>query len=50
MAFLLLLSGLEVPQPEITPAFESPSTFQPSTQAQARLFEVSSGIPLRTER
>jgi hypothetical protein len=47
-AFLLRMEGRAVMPPEIEPVFEQPQTMQPLTRAQARNFDVSSGMPLRT--
>lgn len=47
-AFLLRLAGHEVGRSEVRVVFELPETVQPLTKSQARQFDVSSGIPLRT--
>jgi len=46
--FMLKLSGVDVDPAAIAVEFEQPQTVQPLTRAQARNFDVSSGMPLRT--
>jgi hypothetical protein len=47
-AFMLKVAGVEGDQTQVKPVFERPQTVQPLTQSQARNFDVSSGVPLRT--
>jgi len=47
-AFLLRLSEVQVDPWAIEPVFDRPETQQPLTKAQARQFDVSSGVPLTT--
>lgn len=47
-AFMLKLTGQTVDPTAITPAFESPQTVQPRTQAEMRKLSVDAGVPLVT--
>ena len=47
-AFMLKVAGVEAQARALRPWFELPQTVQPLTRAQARTFDVSSGVPLVT--
>lgn len=46
--FLLELNGVTVPEFDIEPVFDTPSTVQPMTAAQIRVTDRNAGIPLTT--